>query len=192
MFARERCYAAPRQKYLCAWFRVDPDPLIRRFSLTDETCRRWAYANTRRKRAYCAANETRTDHRSNPPISLNDVAVCVYSVTDFFFYRALSRASLSIRIAFRTRRGLCFLFFFFLLPDDHSVVSTNRQRKRERERKREGECVFAREASVCTAVSVPGTTCGFRAKHRVTESAYVRYNCPRGGGGEHPVHVGTR
>lgn len=144
MFARERCYAAPRQKYLCAWFRVDPDPLTRRFSLTDETCRRWAYANTRRKRAYCVANEIRTDHRSNPPISLNDVAVCVYSVTDFFFYRALSRASLSIRIAFRTRRGLCFLFFFFLLPDDHSVVSTNRQRKREGEKERRRVCIRTR------------------------------------------------
>lgn len=146
MFARERCYAAPRQKYLCAWFRVDPDPLTRRSPLFSN--RRnvppVGVRDTRRKRAYCVANETRTDHRSNPPISLNDVAVCVYSVTDFFFYRALSRASLSIRIAFRTRRGLCFLFFFFLLPDDHSVVSTNRQRKREGEKERRRVCIRTR------------------------------------------------
>lgn len=144
MFARERCYAAPRQKYLCAWFRVDPDPLTRRFSLTDETCRRWAYANTRRKRAYCVANETRTDHRSNPPISLNDVAVCVYSVTDFFFYRALSRASLSIRIAFRTRRGLCFLFFF-LPPSRRPLCCINKQTEKKRRRvciRTRGKCVY--------------------------------------------------
>lgn len=148
MFARERCYAAPRQKYLCAWFRVDPDPLTRRFSLTDETCRRWAYANTRRKRAYCVANETRTDHRSNPPISLNDVAVCVYSVTDFFFYRALSRASLSIRIAFRTRRGLCFLFFSSSFPTT-TLLYQQTDRERERGREREKESVYSHARQVC-------------------------------------------
>lgn len=129
----------------------------------------------RKRRAYCVANETRT-----VPIPLSRLqrrsSWCLFGRGFLFLSRVISRVSLSIRIAFPSfERGEArvFLFFFSSFPTDHFVVSTNGRRKRERERER----VLAREASACTAVSVPGTTCGFRAKHRVTESAYVHtYN----------------
>lgn len=108
---------APRQKYLCAWFRADPrrasDTSLATTFLSSsdrrrETCRRWA--NTRRKRAYCVANETRTNCSTDIPLVYLRL---VFVLGDrFFFYRALSRCP-----------ALCFSSF----PQrPFVVVSTNR------------------------------------------------------------------
>lgn len=129
----------------------------------------------RKRRAYCVANETRT-----VPISLSRLqrrsSWCLFGRGFLFLSRVISRVSLSIRIAFPSfERGEARVFLFFFPPFRPTTLLY--QQTDERERERERERVLAREASACTAVSVPETTCGFRAKHRVTESAYVHtYN----------------
>lgn len=129
----------------------------------------------RKRRAYCVANETRT-----VPIPLSRLqrrsSWCLFGRGFLFLSRVISRVSLSIRIAFPSfERGEARVFLFFFPPFRPTTLLY--QQTDERERERERERVLAREASACTAVSVPETTCGFRAKHRVTESAYVHtYN----------------
>ena len=85
-----------------------------------------------------------------------------------FFYRFLSRVFVSFT-ALSTRYSFEWTTVFCCVPT--GIV--HRQTE---------SCVLAREARVYTLgvhrVSVPGTTCGFRANHRVTES--VVYSSPRG------------
>lgn len=158
MFAIERRYAArPRQKYLCAWFRADPSETRRDLatfllhSRIDETLvppvgvREYVRVENDER----IASPTRLEQFQSPYLAYNDVAVGVYSVADFFFYRALSRASLcpsASRSQVSNEARLVFFFFFFLLSD-RPLCCINKRTEKERERERacigaRGKCVY--------------------------------------------------
>lgn len=142
MFAIERRYAArPRQKYLCAWFRADPSETRRDLatfllhSRIDETL--VPPVGVRVENDERIASPTRLEPFQSPYLAYNDVAVGVYSVADFFFYRALSRASLcpsASRSQVSNEARLVFFFFFFLLSDRPLCCINKRTKEREKER----------------------------------------------------------